>query len=184
MIRATVATMMAVLLGACSSEPWSPVGTGPEATPQSDAQIVSTAVNGVQRDTYRIDVPFDWYLTPADYPCLTETIHVFGSYQEYLNFFVNPSSGVHLTLHQTTDNVTAVGVTTGDRYHNSGPLTLTFNGSTDQVEIVEFTFHNINHFVGPGRDSNIYLRTLSHVTFDPATGATKVEVFRDDVLCH
>ena len=64
-----------------------------------------------------------------------------------------------------------VGLTTGDTYRFSGPLTETNNGSTDQVSIVEFTIHNINHFVGPGRASNIFFRTLIHVIFDPATGA-------------
>ena len=142
------------------------------------------AANGAERDTYRIDVPFDWVLTPAQYPCLTEAIHVSGTYQEHLIFVENPSSGFHFTLHQTTNNLTAVGLTTGDTYRFSGPLTNTANGSTDQVSIVEFTLHNINHFVGPGQDSDIYLRTLLHVTFDPATGAVKAEVFKDEVLCH
>jgi hypothetical protein len=138
----------------------------------------------VQRETYRVDIPIDWYLTPTEFPCLTETIHAVFTVQEYANIFVNPSSGVHWTIHQTTKDATAVGLTTGDTYQFSGPLTFTLNGATDAVEIVEFTFHNINHFVGPGWDTNIYLRTLVHVTFDPATGRTKVEVNRDDVVVH
>jgi hypothetical protein len=77
-----------------------------------------------------------------------------------------------------------VGLTTGDTYRFSGPLTQTNNGSTDQVSDVEFTVHNINHFIGPGQAGDIYLRTLIHFTFDPATGAVKAEVFKDEVLCH
>jgi hypothetical protein len=38
--------------------------------------------------------------------------------------------------------------------------------------------------VGPGPDANIYFRTLSHVTFDPATGEIKTALFKDDVLCN
>jgi hypothetical protein len=57
-------------------------------------------------------------------------------------------------------------------------------GSRDNLDLVEFTFHNVNHFVGPGQNDKMYLRTLAHVTIDPKTGQTKVEILRDDVLCH
>lgn len=136
----------------------------------------------VERYEYKIDVPADWYFTASDSPCFTETIHVTGTYKEYVNTFVNPSSGVHWTFHQTTDNLTAVGLTTGDTYAYSGPQTEVV-GSRDNLDYVEFTLHNINHFVGPGRDNKIYLRTLIHVTIDPKTGQTKVEVLKDDALC-
>jgi hypothetical protein len=77
-----------------------------------------------------------------------------------------------------------VGLTTGDTYRFSGPLTQTNHGSTDPVSGAEFTIHNVNHFVGPGQASDILFRTLIHVTFDPATGAVKAEIFEDEVLCH
>ena len=146
--------------------------------------LSSTAAHGqVDRFKYTTDVPIEWYLTPAEFPCLTETIYLVGTYKERSNFLVNPASGVHWTLHQTTGNLTAVGLTTQDTYRFSGPLTQTLNGSTDGVEPVEFTLHNINHFVGPGEDANIYFRSLTHLTWNPATGEVKVEVSRDDVLC-
>ena len=163
------------LLTGCTDSPVSP-----STKPSGDA----TAAQGAERFTYRIDVPFDWVLTPAEYPCLTEAIQLSGTYQEHLIFVENPSSGFHFTVHQTTDNITVVGLTTGDRYRFSGPLTSTANGSTDQVSDVEFTLTNINHFIGPGQAGDIYLHTLLHVTFDPATGAVKAEVFKDEVLCH
>ena len=62
------------------------------------------------------------------------------------------------------------------------------NGSTDEPWVtwfpVEFTFHNINHFEGPGGLTNLYLRTRVHVTFDRSTGEVKVEMFKDEVLCR
>jgi hypothetical protein len=164
-----------VLLTGCTDSPISP-----STKPSGDAQI-STAAQGAERFTYRIDVPFDWVLTPEEYPCLTEAIQLSGTYQEHLIIVENPSSRFHFTLHQTTDNITVVGLTTGDTYRFSGPLTQTSNGSTSDRE---FTVHNINHFVGPGQLSDIVFRTLIHVTFDPATGAVKAEVFKDEVLCH
>jgi hypothetical protein len=160
------------LLTGCTDSPVSP-----STKPSGDA----TAAQGAERFTYRIDVPFDWVLTPAEYPCLTETIQLSGTYQEHLIIVENPSSRFHFTVHQTTNNITVVGLTTGDTYRFSGPLTQTSNGSTSEVE---FTIHNINHFVGPGQASDIFFRTLIHFTFDPATGAVKAEVFKDEVLCH
>jgi hypothetical protein len=163
------------LLTGCTDSPVSP-STKPSG--------VAAAAQGAERFTYRIDVPFDWVLTPAEYPCLTEAIQLSGTYQEHLIFVENPSSGFHFTVHQTTDNVTVVGLTTGDTYRFSGPLTQTTSGSTDPRSDRVFTLHNMNHFVGPGQASDIFFRTLIHVTFDPATGEVKAEVFKDEVLCH
>jgi hypothetical protein len=146
--------------------------------------LAGPAAAQADRSTYRIDVPLDWYLTPTEFPCLTETIHVTGTYQEFAQFVVSPNGQAHFTLHQTTNNLIAIGLTTGDTYQFSGPLTQSVSGSVNQPYVVEFTFHNINHFVGPGPDANIYLRTLTHVTFNPTTGVPKVEIAKDEVLCH
>lgn len=99
----------------------------------------------------------------------------------------SPRGGYSYQATQTTKNATAVGLTTGETYRFNGPLTYVENGSTDEPWVtwypLEFTFHNINHFEGPGQLPNIYFRTLSHVTFDRTTGEVKVEVLKDDVLC-
>lgn len=140
----------------------------------------------VQRDTYRIDVPFEFYFTTTEFPCLTETLHNFGVYQEHLSTFTDATGMTHYLLHQTANNnnMTTVGLTTGDTYRNSGPLTNTAYGDLELPFPVEFTFHNVIHVIGPARDTNIYLRFLSHMTFDPATGTIKADVQRQDVLCH
>jgi hypothetical protein len=177
-MRKLAPTLVPLLLFACSGESTAPPTTRSLALPQS----VSTASNAAVRDTYRIDLPFEWVLTPTDFPCLSETIHLFGTLQEHL-VFVDSQGSIHLTVHQSTDNMTAIGLTTGDTYQFSGPLTFSASGSTSLGNELEFTFHNVNHFVGPGRDSNIFFRTLVHVTRDP-TGIPKVEVVKDDVLCH
>jgi hypothetical protein len=173
-MRKLAMNLALLTLAACAGEP---------SAPTSDAGSVLAAESGAYRETYRVDVPIDYVVSPSDYPCLSEPIHVFGSYEEHLVFVDSPGS-IHLTVHQSTDNVSAVGLTTGDTYQVSGPLTYTASGQNADGVVVEFTFHNINHFVGPGRDSNIYFRTLVHVTRDPATGAPKVVVFMADVLCN
>lgn len=177
-MRKLALTLAPLFLLACSGEPTAPPRISSLAVPQT----VSMASNAAVRDTYRIDLPFEWVLTPSDFPCLSETIHLFGTIQEHL-VFVDSKGSIHLTVHQSTNNMTAIGLTTGHTYQFSGPLTFSASGSTDLGNELEFTFHNINHFVGPGRDSNIYFRTLVHVTRD-ATGLPKVEVVKDDVLCH
>jgi hypothetical protein len=179
--RKLALSLVPLLFLACDREPAAP---DLHSAPTLQASSQAPAADGAELFTYRLDFPISWDLTPTDYPCLSETIHVTGTYQEHLVFVTEPNGEVHLTVHQTTDNVTAVGLSTGDTYHNSGPLTLTANGLLDNGGNVEFTLHNINHFVGPGSDSNIYLRTLIHVTFDRATDVAKVVVFKDDVLCN
>ena len=182
-MRKLALTLVPLFLAACSGEPTAPDPALPGLRSLPVPQSVSTAANAAFRDTYRIDLPFEWVLTPTDFPCLSETIHLFGSIQEHL-VFVDSKGSIHLTVHQSTNNMTAIGLTTGDTYQFSGPLTFSASGSTSLGNELEFTFHNINHFVGPGRDSNIYLRTLVHVTRDATTGIPKVEVVKDDVLCH
>lgn len=146
---------------------------------------VSSATDQINTRTL---YPADWYYTPTDYPCLVETIHVTGSFEERLHVLFNPGGGYSWQVKQTTKDMTAVGLTTGETYQYNGPLTYVENGSTDAPWVnwypVEFTFHNINHFEGPGQLPNIYFRTLTHVTFDRATGEAKVEVVKGDVLCR
>jgi hypothetical protein len=179
-MRKLAMTLVPLFLVACTSEPTAP---DPELSRLTSPTIASMAANGAFRDTYRIDVPINWLLTPSEFPCLTEPIQVSGSFEEHLNF-IESQGGIHLTVHQSTNNVTAIGVTTGDRYAFSGPLTFTASGSTPIGQPLESTFHNINHIVGPGADSNFFFRTLVHVTRDATTGESKVEVLKDDVLCH
>jgi len=135
----------------------------------------------------RTEYPADWYFTPAEFPCLVETIHVTGAFEERLHVVFNPAGGYTYQVHQTTKGMMAEGLTSGIAYRFNGPLSYTENGSTDEPWVtwypVEFTFHNINHFEGPGQIQNIYFRTLVHMTFDRVTGETKVEISRDDVLC-
>ena len=173
--------LVPLLLVACSGDH---SATGPNSmTTPSAAAFAASASNGVFRNTYRVDLPFEWTLSPSEFPCLTESIQLSGTLQEHL-MFVAGDNAIHLTVHQTTDNVTVVGLSTGDRYAFSGPLTFSASGSTsDNQSALVFTFHNLNHFVGPGPDANIMFRTLEHITFDRSTGAVKVRIFRDDVLC-
>jgi hypothetical protein len=177
-MRRLALTLIPILLGACSGEP-----SAPDPSPLRVAPLVgAAAANGAFRDTYRIDVPFEWLLLRSEFPCLSEDIQLLGTIEEHL-VFVDSRGSIHLTVHQSTKNMNVTGLTTGDRYAFSGPLTFTASGSTAQGQEQEFTFLNKNHFVGPGPDANIFFRTLVHITRNPITGESKVEVIKEDVLC-
>jgi len=130
----------------------------------------------------------DWYFSPSDFPCLNETIHVTGAFEETLHVVTNAGGGYSWQLHQTqTQRLVAVGMDTGEEYVFVGPLSYEENGKGDGWVIYypfEFTFHNINHFIGPGKLQNIYWRVSAHGTYDWETGELKVEFARDDLLCH
>src|SRR6266550_4223323 len=100
---------------------------------------------------------------------------VTGAFLEH-DVLVVGSSELQLTQHQSTNTVTATGVTSGDKYAFSGPFTFTGTVPTDGVSVRELTFHNINHIVGPGKDSDIFFRTLYHITLNPVTGEIKTEI--------
>lgn len=130
----------------------------------------------------------DWYLTPAEYPCLAETIHLTGTYIEDIHVVVNPSGGYSSQLKQVgagLKGITAVGMSTGAEYLFRGPLTWIENGTNDEPWVtwhpLEWTFTLFNHFIGP---QNFCMRTKWHVTLDRETGEVKTEVLKEDVICR
>lgn len=137
----------------------------------------------VQHNTWDVNTPVDYYLTPTDYPCLTETVHVTGSFEEKGDWFFTPSSGLHWNIHQKTKNMTAVGLDTGMKYAYSGPLTGTQNGVTDVLDnpVVE-TWINHNHYVGPGDLGKIDVLFVWKATWDIHTGEVKVEVSKPEFI--
>jgi hypothetical protein len=177
--RCIPALSLALLALACSGDPTAPDPESVSLAPHANAPAADRA----DVSTYRFDISFDDFLTPSDFPCLTETIHEFGSITEYVNSVVSQGSR-HITEHQQTDNVTVIGMTTGDTYRYQGPLTLTASGYNVDGGPLEFTIHNINHYVGPGADGDIYFRTTLHVTFDATTGVPTVVVDKNEILCH
>jgi len=136
----------------------------------------------------RVDVPIDDYLTPAEYPCLVETIHVTGTLESRFQCIINPVNGFSVQEWYLYRGMTATGLTTGTDYSYRGAAHWTSTGTTDEPWITfyprEWTFTNTVHLIGPGDDPNIYYRKHFHFTVDPETGEVKVEVFREDVVCR
>ena len=145
--------------------------------------LCQTALAQAVREHDSVVSPVDIYFTPTEQPCLTETIHFLGSFRTQWNIISTPTGGYHFMLHQAGGAFKGVGETTGDTYQLIGPFSFTVNFATDSVEPVELTLNNRNIFVGPGQDAKLFLFTVIHVTFYPATGEVKVEVFKDRVSC-
>src|SRR6266404_3806156 len=173
-MRRTALIFIPLFLVACNGETTAPNLARPGA-PSIASQSASA---GAQVFQSSFDVPIDWLLTPTDYACLKEPIQVSGSFREH-DVFVAGSTELQLTQHQSTDNVTATGVISGDKYAFSGPLTFSGTAPTDGVSVRELTFHNINHIVGPGKDSDILFRTVYHITLNPVTGEIRTEILKD-----
>jgi len=56
--------------------------------------VVPSATPGTDETKAEFDYQADWYFTPSDFPCLTETIHVTGAYKEIVHVVINPSGAI------------------------------------------------------------------------------------------
>ena len=132
----------------------------------------------------KFDVPIEAIFHPADFSCLTEDVHVFGTNPTRTQFIVDANGGVHLQIH-ATKNVAAVGLSTGDAYNVNGPeITVLYDFDSDPNNgFREVFFHNILHIVGPGSDGSMLLRESFHAVFN-ANGVQVLEVAKEDVLCE
>jgi len=134
----------------------------------------------------KIELEIDWHLTPADYPCLEETIHLTGTVEDSLHVVITPSGGYSWQNKETGayKGLTAIGMTTGAEYRFRGPYSYVENGSTDEPWVtwypLEWTFNVHNYFMGP---QDFYMRILWHVTYDRETGELKLETYKEDVTC-
>jgi hypothetical protein len=151
--------------------------------------IVPLASPGTdQTNTRTIYYDADYYITRAQCPCLTEAIHITGSYWFRLHVVINPGGGYSWQEHAGALDFAAVGGTTGETYrYVSGPTSWVENGSTDAEWDPSFpfelTFNNHDHIKGPGQLQDVFVHTVWHLTLDRTTGDLKVEVIKYDATC-
>src|SRR5262245_42045969 len=125
-------------------------------------------------------VPLDDVFHTADFPCLTEDVHVFGTIETQTQTIVDGNGGLHLRLHEVA-NLSAVGLSTGDTYHTQGPQTFLvydFDNNPDTLAR-EIYFHNIIQLVGPGQDGKMLLRTQFHSVVN-GNGVLIMEELKND----
>jgi hypothetical protein len=132
----------------------------------------------------RFGVPLDDVFHTADFPCLTEDVHVFGTIETQTQTIIDGNGGLHLRMHEVA-NLSAVGLSSGDTYQTQGPLSfLVYDFDNDpNTPEREVFIHNLVQIVGPGQDGKMLLRILLHVVFN-ASGVQTVEILKNEALCH
>ena len=114
-------------------------------------------------------------------PCLTEDVHVFGTFRVHTYTVIDAKGGLHLKFQYVVD-LKAVGLWTGDRYSTQGPHTEVSYYFEDNKPR-EIFLHDLLMLVGPGRDGNVMIRTLFHIVVN-ANGVQTLDLEKTDVTCH
>lgn len=137
-----------------------------------------------QRIKQKFNAPIDVTFGPADFSCLTEDVHIFGTNPTRTQFITDARGGVHLQM-QATKDVTAVGLSTGDSYKVTGPeVTVVYDFDSDPNNgLREVFFHNLLHILGPGTDGSMLLRETFHAVFS-SNGVQVVDISKEDLLCR
>ena len=132
----------------------------------------------------KFNVPIEVIFHAADFPCLTEDVHVFGTNPTRTQIISDANGGFHLQIHEMKD-VAAVGLSTGDTYNINGPaVTVVYDFDNDpNTPLREVFFHNVIQLIGPGRDGNFNLHVLYHLVVN-AKGVQTLEKLKEEVTCH
>jgi hypothetical protein len=146
----------------------------PQSAKAAQAQVIKQSFS----------VPLNDVFHTADFPCLTEDVHVFGTIETQTQTIVDGQGGLHLRMHEVA-NLSAVGLSSGNTYQTQGPLSfLLYDFDNDpNTPVREVFFHNLIQLVGPGQDGKMLLRTLFHVVVN-GNGVQTVEMLKDEALCH
>jgi hypothetical protein len=132
----------------------------------------------------KFNVPIDVIFRAADFSCLTEDVHVFGTNPTRTQTIIDGNGGFHLQIQEMKD-VAGIGLSTGDSYNIQGPaVTVVYDFDNDPNNgLREVFFHNILQIIGPGRVGSMLLRQLFHVVFN-ANGVQTVNIVKEEMVCH
>lgn len=123
----------------------------------ADAQAANTMTN--------VTTPVDTILAS---PCANggagELLHITGRVHTLIHSTVNDNHTT-VTFHSQAEDVTAVGLTTGDVYRSGGVVRQTdsfqSDGATSETTIIMDVL-----FLGPGPDNNLVSHSVFHLTFN------------------
>ncbi len=114
-------------------------------------------------------VPFE-VLVPI--PCAGEAVLLMGELHTLITLTEDANGGIHMTLHFQPQNVSGVGIVSGDMYRGTGVTRETVN--TDTVAM-ETTFVNNFRIIGQGTGNNLLVHAVFHMTVN-ANGDVTAEV--------
>jgi len=138
---------------------------------EAQAQVIRGKYDTSYEDTFRF----------GQAACITEDVHVSGTFRWHTNTVIDAKGGQHVKLQYVVD-LTAVGLWTGDRYSTQGPSVFVEYDFKD-TSPREIFYHDLLQLVGPGRDGNVMIRTLFHIVVN-ANGVQTLDLEKVEILCH
>ena len=110
-------------------------------------------------------------VVPASDSCSGEDVYIFGPLEGLAQTTTDASGGIHTVIH-FTPHVTAIGLTSGEKYTAVGPAQIVTNISGDGQNV--FALVDIIRVTSSGSAGNLTLTHTVHVTVN-ANGDTTAE---------
>ncbi|HEX5073652.1 MAG TPA: hypothetical protein VFW03_10620 [Gemmatimonadaceae bacterium] len=174
MRHALVVVMALVGLGACSETPVSPRNPPPDGIGGPElAAVVST--------TNDVEVAAITTFVPCANGGAGEVVQAVGRIHRLMTSVVNPTGTVTVKTHSQPQGLTAIGLTTGDKYQATGVTQETDVFVAPFPFIAAFT--NNFRFIGPGPDNNLLIHEEFHITIN-ANGTFTVSNDHFSVECR
>ena len=163
--------IVTLLLAACDAATTAPA--------RPDAPSFAATVNHTNEFTEDVNAFLD---VPCANGGAGETVHITGSTHLVIQSTVTPAGMTLLSGLSQPFQLTAVGTTTGDVYHDVGSSQFA-DVRSDAGFPIAFTELVDTRMIGPGPDNNLTLHETFHITLN-ANGILTVEVFNRRLTCN
>ena len=107
-----------------------------------------------------------------------EYIQLSGTLHTLYHYTIDAKGGVHIKSHNQPQNLTGVGLTTGDKYQGTGVTQDESNTKIGQ----EYTYVNNFRMIGQGPGNNYLVHSTYHITIN-ANGELTASVDNYTVDC-
>lgn len=123
-------------------------------------------------------IPYDWTTTN---PCTGEDIHISGNIHMINTKTIDASGGVHMIMHQNDQDVSGVGLTSGDKYQVQGGEHIEFISQDGTAGTYKGTV--TMKLISKGSGDNFILHKVIHATID-ADGIMTITFDKDITKCQ
>jgi hypothetical protein len=150
-------------------------------TADTPTQLMAPDLPAAVPELSTVKVPFDTTVTVLEPVCAGEVLELHLRQQLVTHGVIDANGGSHFHLVINDKGTTAVGLSSGTRYHETGATTETDEAIGVPPLIV--TVHNSLNLISEGAAPNLQVNQLFHITINPAgdaTGFTNV----NSIICH
>ncbi len=166
MKRILLAALGYTLLAGCGDPSRSPLAPG-DALRSASTQITN------------ITTPYsETIFVPCAMGGAGEFVTLSGTLHTVFRITIDANGGFHARTLSQLQQVSGVGLTTGDKYRGTGVIQDSFTGKVGEV----FTLVTSFQVIGQGADNNFIVRHLVHLTVN-ANGTVTSSVNRPSVDC-